>query len=115
MRGCPKSGRVWKTTQKAKGSTIKRGAGHNSSWERKMRRATAEKTVKAVHAEIKDGLKQAKLDKKERRLVQEQRRKDNEKKAEIVQEIKNTHKLKRAKKKHLRTIEKRDTTVVDKS
>ena len=115
MRGCPKSGRVWKETQKVKGSTIKKGAGHNSSWDRKMRRATAEKTVKAIHNDIKDGIKAAKLDKKARREAQEIRRKDNQKKAEIVQEIKNAHKLKRAKKKQLRNIEKRDTTVVDKS
>lgn len=46
--------------------------------------------------------------KKQRREENLQRRKENEIKSQTVQIIKNTSKLKRIKKKHLRQIEKRD-------
>ncbi|ETN70360.1 hypothetical protein NECAME_14817 [Necator americanus] len=80
-----------------------------SSWEKKMADRAKQKQVKLIQQEIRDRKEQEKQEKIERRKEQEKRRLENEKKGEVVQVIKNTAKLRKAKKKQLRFIEKRDT------
>jgi hypothetical protein len=96
-------------------SKMKKDSAFNTSWDRKMRERQTLKAVKGIQNGLRDDKRQKLEEKKKRRIEQEQRRQENLKRAEVVQEIKSSHKLKRAKKKLLRKIEKRDTTVVDKS
>jgi len=114
IRGKPKSGRVWKNVQTNRHTSMMKDKDMHRSWAKKMLLRDERKAVKAMS----DALKQAKEDEKqrrrERRAEQKQRQLVNERKAEVVQVIRNTAKLKRMKKKHLRFIQKRDTTAVPK-
>ncbi|CAG9764713.1 unnamed protein product [Ceutorhynchus assimilis] len=112
-KGKPKSGRVWKS-EKKKFSSIIKTRGLKSSFEKKQ--ALREKLQK-----IKEASRERIAQKKEEAEMKKQRRRDNlkkqeenRKKSEIVQVITNTKKLKNMKRKQLRYIEKRDTTVVSK-
>ncbi|VDM66812.1 unnamed protein product [Strongylus vulgaris] len=109
MRGMPKSGRWWKDTQSARHSSLIKVKPLKSSWKKKMADRAKLKQVKLLQQEIRDSKAQEKQEKIERRKEQEKRRLENERKGEVVQVIKNTAKLRKAKKKQLRFIEKRDT------
>lgn len=68
--------------------------------------------IKKKSKEIKDARKQAAEEKHQRRIENAERRLANERRAEVVQVIKNSAKLKRMKKKQMRMIEKRDISQV---
>ncbi|KAM4666738.1 coiled-coil domain-containing protein 86-like isoform 1-T4 [Amazona ochrocephala] len=82
-----------------------------SSWARKLRERQ-EKAVQDLARQLQDGKRREREEKKRRREENEKRRRENERKAEIVQVIRNPLKLKRAKKQHLRRVEKRDTVAL---
>nr|XP_055060398.1 coiled-coil domain-containing protein 86 [Misgurnus anguillicaudatus] len=107
--GKPKSGRIWKDRNKQRFSALLRDKPLRTSWEKKMEAKREKQLVKQYHQQLKDEQAREKEDKKKRRAETLKRRAENERKAEVVQVIKNTAKIKRMKKKQLRKIEKRDT------
>ncbi|NXR70048.1 CCD86 protein, partial [Rhadina sibilatrix] len=80
-----------------------------SSWARKMKERQEKKLVQELARQLEEAKQREKEEKKRRREENLKRRLENERKAEIVQVIRNPLKLKRAKKKQLRRVEKRDT------
>ncbi|KZC08028.1 PREDICTED: coiled-coil domain-containing protein 86 [Dufourea novaeangliae] len=107
-KGKPKSGRIWKN-QKQRFSSIVKTRGTRLSFEKKQKLRDDLKRVKEMSRAIKAQKEAEKEAKKQRRIVNLKRAEENRKKSEVVQVITNTAKLKKIKKKHLRTIEKRDT------
>ncbi|KAE8591580.1 hypothetical protein XENTR_v10018503 [Xenopus tropicalis] len=79
------------------------------SWEIKMKERQEKKMVKEFAKQLKEEKLQKSEGKKKRREENLKRRLENERKAEVVQVIRNPAKLKRTQKKQLRSIEKRDT------
>ncbi|XP_076150770.1 coiled-coil domain-containing protein 86 [Alosa pseudoharengus] len=107
--GKPKSGRVWKDRNKQRFSALLRDKPLCTSWEKKMEVRREKELVKKYHQQLKEEKAREKQEKRRRREENLKRRAENERKAEIVQVIRNTAKIKRMKKKQLRKIEKRDT------
>ncbi|CAH1975935.1 unnamed protein product [Acanthoscelides obtectus] len=112
-RGKPKSGKIWKS-EKKKFSSIIKTKGIRRSFNQKQELKAKLKHVKELSDSIKATKQAEKEMKKQRRRENLKRQQENQKKSEIVQVITNTKKLKKMKKKQLRMIEKRDTTVVAK-
>ncbi|XP_077427793.1 coiled-coil domain-containing protein 86 [Vanacampus margaritifer] len=110
--GKPKSGRVWKDRNKQRFSALVRDTSLCTSWEKKMQAKREKQLVQKYTLQLKEQKAKAKEDKRKRREENLKRRAENERKAEVVQVIRNTAKLKRMKKKNLRKIEKRDTLVL---
>ncbi|XP_033025919.1 LOW QUALITY PROTEIN: coiled-coil domain-containing protein 86-like [Lacerta agilis] len=108
-RGKPKSGRVWKDTGKQRFSLMTLDKPLRTSWERKMKERQEKKLVKDFARQLVEEKRKEREEKKLRREENLRRRLENERKAEVVQVIRNPAKLKSAKKKQLRRIEKRDT------
>uniref|UniRef100_A0A1I8A609 Coiled-coil domain-containing protein 86 n=1 Tax=Steinernema glaseri TaxID=37863 RepID=A0A1I8A609_9BILA len=108
-RGMPKSGRWWKSVNKQRHTAIFKDKPLKSSWETKMKKKADQQAVKLLQEQIRTKIAEEKAAKIEARKEQEQRRQENERKGEIVQVITNTAKLKKTKKKQLRSIQKRDT------
>ncbi|NXY81095.1 CCD86 protein, partial [Alcedo cyanopectus] len=81
----------------------------HSSWARKMKERQEKKLVKDLARQLLEGKQREREEKKRRWEENAKRRLENERKAEVVQVIRNPLKLKRAKKKQLRRVEKRDT------
>ncbi|XP_044154030.1 coiled-coil domain-containing protein 86 [Bufo gargarizans] len=113
-QGKPKSGRVWKENKKRFSNMVKDRPLH-TSWEVKMKQRQEKKVVQSLAQQIKDEKQREKEEKKRRREENLRRRLENERKAEVVQVIRNPAKLKRASKKQLRSIEKRDTLMMSKA
>lgn len=112
-RGKPKSGKIWKSERK-KFSSIIKTKGIRNSLERKQALREKLKNIKEMSNSIKAAKKEESELKKQRRRDNLKKQEENRLKSEVVQVITNTKKLKKIKKKHLRSIEKRDTTVVSK-
>nr|XP_019609654.1 PREDICTED: coiled-coil domain-containing protein 86 [Rhinolophus sinicus] len=108
-KGKPKSGRVWKDRSKKRFSQMVQDKPLRTSWQRKMKERQERKLAKAFARHLEEEKERRRQEKKQRRAENLKRRLENERKAEIVQVIRNPAKLKRAKKKQLRSIEKRDT------
>ncbi|KAM8807355.1 coiled-coil domain-containing protein 86 [Eudromia elegans] len=108
-RGRPKSGRVWKDPNKKRFSHMVQDKPLRTSWQRKMLERRERRLVKELARQLQEGKQKEREEKKRRREENLKRRLANERKAEIVQVIRNPLKLKRAKKKQLRRVEKRDT------
>ncbi|XP_024430175.2 coiled-coil domain-containing protein 86 [Desmodus rotundus] len=108
-KGKPKSGRVWKDRSKKRFSQMVQDKPLRTSWQRKMKERQERKLAKDFARHLEEEKERRRQEKKQRRAENLKRRLENERKAEIVQVIRNPVKLKRAKKKQLRSIEKRDT------
>ncbi|KAM3912764.1 coiled-coil domain-containing protein 86 [Leptodactylus fuscus] len=110
-QGKPKSGRVWKENKK-RFSIMVKDRPLRTSWEVKMKQRQEKKLMQSLAQQLKDEKQQEKEEKKRRREENLKRRLENERRAEVVQVIRNPAKLKRARKKQLRNIEKRDTLMM---
>ncbi|XP_026740662.1 coiled-coil domain-containing protein 86 [Trichoplusia ni] len=108
IRGIPKSGRFWKS-KKEKFSTINKTKGLRNNFEKKTALRIEMKKTRELSKQMLEEIKQKELERKERRRENIKRTEENKRKAEVVQVITNTAKLKRMRKKQLRFIEKRDT------
>lgn len=108
-KGKPKSGRVWKDRSKKRFSQMVQDKPLRTSWQRKMKDRQERKLAKDFARHLEEERERRWQEKKRRRAENLKRRLENERKAEVVQVIRNPAKLKRAKKKQLRSIEKRDT------
>ena len=106
-RGKPKSGRAWKTTRVNRHSEFKRDKHLKTSWTLKAKERADKKALKKYENELKEAKAKEIAAKKERVRQNKKRQEEMQKRAEIVQTIKNTSKIKRMKKKQLRMIEKR--------
>ncbi|KAG0423922.1 hypothetical protein HPB47_000325 [Ixodes persulcatus] len=85
-----------------------------TSWKVKQQQRAERKALLSLEREIKEARRKEIEEKKKRREENLRRREENAKKAEVVQVIKNTAKIKRMSKKQLRYIKRADTTVVSK-
>lgn len=108
-KGKPKSGRVWKDRSKKRFSQMLQDKPLRTSWQRKMKERQERKLAKDFARHLEEEKERRRQEKKQRQAENLKRRLENERKAEVVQVIRNPAKLKRAKKKQLRSIEKRDT------
>ncbi|KAE8741125.1 hypothetical protein FOCC_FOCC013383 [Frankliniella occidentalis] len=80
------------------------------TWDQKEKLRHELKHAKQLSRTLKEERSRVKQETRERRQENLKRREENARKSEIVTVIKNTSKLKRLKKKQLRSIEKRDTS-----
>ncbi|XP_027973895.1 coiled-coil domain-containing protein 86 isoform X1 [Eumetopias jubatus] len=108
-KGKPKSGRVWKDRSKKRFSQMVQDKPLHTSWQRKMKERQERKLAKDFARHLKEEKEKRRQEKKQRRAENLKRRLENERRAEVVQVIRNPAKLRRAKKKQLRSIQKRDT------
>ncbi|KAK1335402.1 hypothetical protein QTO34_003188 [Cnephaeus nilssonii] len=108
-KGKPKSGRVWKDRAKKRFSQMVQDKPLRTSWQRKMKERQERKLARDFARHLEEEKERRRQEKKQRRAENLKRRLENERKAEVVQVIRNPAKLKRAKKKQLRSIQKRDT------
>ncbi|ELU10563.1 hypothetical protein CAPTEDRAFT_194031 [Capitella teleta] len=106
-RGKPKSGRLWKTQRMTRHTEMIRDKPLKSSWKNKVDNKNTKKNVKLFEKELQEARAKRLEAKRVRSELNAKRREENQKKAEVVQVVKNAAKLKRLKKKQLRNIQKR--------
>jgi len=112
-RGLPKSGRFWKISGKAKMSSDVVKHRRLSYLDDKMADRKVRERIKFYQTQIRDQIITEKRERKQQLAEKIRRRAENEKKSEVVQVITNTNKLKKMKKKHIRSVEVRDTLTMD--
>jgi len=106
-RGVPKSGRKWKTVREKRHSEIKNVKSLKSSWAEKMAKKEEKKRLKDLQEQLKSDKAKRKEEHRLRTELNRKKKLENQRKAEIVQPIKNTLKIKKMKRKQLRQIETR--------
>ncbi|XP_063695149.1 uncharacterized protein LOC134826623 [Bolinopsis microptera] len=103
----PVSGRAWKQKKECRFSSLAKDKQSTSTFGTKMQLKDQKKNVQAILNKIQSD-RVAESEAKNARIAENRtRRAENERKQEIVQKITNTKKLKKIKKKHLRSIETR--------
>lgn len=111
VRGMPASGRWWKE-EKKRFNSIYKDQGVRSSWSKKMKCKQQMKDFLSVKNAIQEEKKMKKAELRERQRLNAVRREENARKSEIVQVIKDSRKIKKMKRKQLRYIETRDTSML---
>lgn len=111
VKGKPKSGRFWKSEKKRFSSIIKT-KGIKKPFQKNQELRQKMKHIKELSNSIKAAKEEENEKRKQRRRENLKRQEENQRKSEVVQVITNTKKIKKMKKKHLRNVEKRDTTVI---
>ncbi|XP_062502930.1 coiled-coil domain-containing protein 86-like [Corticium candelabrum] len=104
-KGRPKSGRWWKAEGKRKSSLIGDKPLH-TSWRKRVKQREEKKALKEYEQQLKEELQRQKEEKRKRIEEHRKRKEENERKAEVVQVITNTAKLKRLSKKQRKNIRK---------
>ncbi|CAD5227918.1 unnamed protein product [Bursaphelenchus okinawaensis] len=105
-----KSNRWWKNVQKERSSHIVKDRPLHTKWSVKMKHKAVQQNAKKLQQQIREQLAQERSEQAAKRKENEERRKANIAKSEVVQVIKNAEKIKRLKKKQLKSIKKMDTT-----
>ncbi|KAJ3021082.1 hypothetical protein HKX48_009255 [Thoreauomyces humboldtii] len=104
VRGKPVSGKVWKTQQE-KRHTSMRPRMLRQGWEKQMEERKRRDILKTIEGELKAQTAAEKQKRKEATIERHKRKAENEKKGEVVQKV-SAGKVKRMKKKQLRQIRK---------
>ncbi|KAH6569236.1 hypothetical protein BASA61_003181 [Batrachochytrium salamandrivorans] len=100
VRRIPASGRVWKSVQ-TKSHFQKRSSGEKTGWEKRQKDRKQLDILRTMKAELEQGRKEEKENKKKILEDRRKRKEENERKADVVQHI-SAAKVRRLKKKQLR-------------
>lgn len=111
-RGMAKSGRFWKSVRTQASSVVVR---ERMTFEERMQKRQQQRVVQDLENQLKNERKEKMQELRKRREYNAKKAAENALKAEVYQVVKNPNKIKRMKKKQLRLLQTRDTTVVGKS
>ncbi|KAI9352667.1 hypothetical protein BDR26DRAFT_849659 [Obelidium mucronatum] len=104
IRGTAVSGRVWKTVQTKRNSSMKAKA-IPRGWEKQLEARKQQEIVKRMQFEMKEEIRLAKEEKRKEAEERKKRKEENEKRAEVMQMV-SAAKVKRMKKKQLKLLRK---------